>query len=200
MRYSERGGIASKLLILVLIIISIGANLAIRIPQEITEEARGITEKDARNCELKLRILVRNGKNGKDFTADLTNTELNSFILAGYTIDGFEKIKKYTRQGKISVEDVRVDIASDEIHLTFKTYVKFKYLYVRLAGRLKTEPGKVVMLVDKVSIGKLPLPSQAAPLIANIVRPGRRPLCLALPDYVKSVGIKGDKLVIAVGR
>ena len=199
-RRSERGSAASILLIIVLLVITIIVYLATRIPQEASEELPDITEENARSCELKFRLLSLNGKRGKDFSADLTPAELNSLITLGYTIDAFEELKKYTRQGDVNVETLRVKIDSDEILLTFKTYVKFKYLYICLAGKLKTEAGTAVMLVSKVSIGRLPIPLKAAPMVAGIVRPGEEPLSLDVADYVKSVAIEGDKLIITVGK
>ncbi len=199
-RHSDSGKAASVFLIIVLLVVTVIVYLTTRVPQEAIEELSDITEENARSCELKLRLLVRNGERGKSFSAYFSSAELNSIILKGYVIDGFEQIKKYTRQGDISVEELRIDLASGEILLTFKTYVKFKYLYVRLAGRLKTEGATVVMVVSKVSIGQLPFSLRAAPLVAGIIGPGEEPLSVKLPDYVKSVGIEGDKLLVTVGK
>jgi len=200
MRNSQCGGAGAKLLVILLLIAVLIIGLGTRVPQEATEELQDITEENAMNCELKFKTLAHRGEGGKEFTAGLTAEELNSFISEGYVADGFEEVKKHTRQGSISVDDLRVDIASDRIFLTFKTYVKFKYLYVRLAGKLKAKDGKVVMLAKKVYIGKLRVPTPAASLAASIVRPGEKPLTLDVPDYVKSVEIKEDKLIITVGE
>lgn len=200
MRNSQCGGAGFKLLIILLLIAAVIVALATRVPQEATEELQDITEENAMNCELKFKTLAYRGERGKEFTAELTTAELNSIVSKGYVTDGFEEVKKYTRQGDISVDDLRVNMASDKIFLTFKTYVKFKYLYVRLAGELKTKDGKVVMLAKKVYIGKLSVPTPAASLAAGIVRPGKNPLTLDVPDYVRSVEIKEDKLIISVGE
>ncbi len=200
MRSSERGSAAGGFLVIVLLMAVVIVYFATRIPQEATEELGDITEDSARDCELKLRLLTRKGREGKDFSADFTSAELNSFITKGYVTDGFEIVKEYTRQGTVSVDDLRISIASDEILLIFKTYVKFKYLYVRLGGRLKTKKGRVVLRVKEVSIGRLPLPSGTASLVAGIVRAGEKPLGVDAADYIKNVEIKGDKLVVTVGK
>ncbi len=200
MRNSQCGGAGAKLLVILLLIAAVILALATRVPQEATEELQDITEDNARNCERKFKMLADMGKGGKKFTAELTTAELNSIVSEGYVSDGFEEVKKYTRQGGISVDDLRVNMASDKIFLTFKTYVKFKYLYVRLAGKLKTEDGKVVMLAKKVYIGKLRVPTPGASLAASIVRLGEKPLTFDVPDYVKSVEIKEGKLIISVGE
>ena len=201
MRNSQCGGAGAKLLVILLLIAAVIVALATRVPQEAIEELQDITEENAMNCEIKFKTLAFRGEGGKDFTAELTTAELNSIVSKSYYVtDGFDEVKKYTRQGGISVDDVRVNMASDKIFLTFKTYVKFKYFYVRLAGELKTKDGKVVMLAKKVYIGKLRVPTPAASLVASIVRPGEKPLTLDVPDYIKSVEIKEDKLLISVGE
>ena len=200
MRNSQCGSAGAKLLVILLLIAVLIIGLGTRVPQEATEELQDITEKNAMNCELKFKTLALKGEGGKEFTAELTAEELNSIISKGYVTDGFEEVKKHTRQGSISVDDLRVNMASDKIFLTFKTYVKFKHFYVRLAGKLKTKDGKVIMLPKKVYIGKLRVLTPAASLAASIVRPGEKPLTLDVPDYVKSVEIKEDKLIITVGE
>lgn len=204
MKHSDRGGAAVKVLIILLLIIVAILGLATRIPTAATGELPDITQKNARQCETKLKLLAHNGEKGENFTAELTSRELNSFLQEGYILDGFEEIKKYTKQGRISVDDLRVKVASDEIFLMFKTYVKFKYVYVHLAGKLKTKVStkgsRVILRVSKASIGRLPVPSGFAGFVASIVRPAEKPLGIDLPDYVKSVEIKGDKLVINVGK
>ncbi len=201
MRNSQCGSAGSKLLIVLFLIAAVIVAIATRVPQEATEELQDITEENAMNCELKFKTLALRGEGGKEFTAELTAAELNSIVSKDcWVTGGFEEVKKYTRQGSISVDDVRVNMASDKIFLTFKTYVKFKYFYVRLAGELKTKDGEVVMLAKKVYIGKLPVPTPAASLAAGIVRSGKKPLTLDVPDYVKSVEIKEDKLLITVGE
>lgn len=173
--------------------------LAISVPEESSKQLPNISEDNAKNCELKFRLLAHNGKEGKNFTVAITETELNSFITKGYIKDALDEIKKYTRQGNISVEDIRIKIASDNILLIVKTYVKFKYIYVCLAGKLDTKDGKAIMIADKVVVGKMPLPRQAGSLVAQIIRPGVNPLSVDLPDYVKNVKIEKDNLVITVG-
>lgn len=190
----KKGRSKAILLIILLLGLTYIIYMGTAVPEAVNPGQYKFSKKESNKADLIFSNLAFYGKNNRKITKIVNVAELNFFIQENYNL-----VKKHTRQGSISVDNLYINLSSGNISLIFKTRVKYKDIYICMAGKPVKKGNYLKLTIDEISIGKLRLPLETGPFIAKFIKPKGNPLAFELPAYVRDIEFEHDTMTITIG-